>query len=231
LKHDGESSTAVSLAWFTVHQFVGSYGIVFFTPYVVAAAFDVLRIIGKSHPNASMFWILTGTPYFPIQITLGSLLGWLIGRHFQHRVMMWIWVIPLARLLLEMISRFNVSNYFGWGCGPWNRCLDQVIYTLPFYVALSYSLGSLLARITPERFQRPNPRHFWVYSLAGLFFFAAFCSSFVQFVGFVRRGDRWTWFYLQPLIISAGASGFLILYSVVVAKLKPPAKSAVVNPG
>jgi hypothetical protein len=225
LKHDRERSTVASLAWFTVHQFVGSYGIVFFAPWFVAAAFDVLRIIGKSYPMSSAYWILTGTPYFPLQLILGLLLGWLIGRHFQHRVMMWIWIIPLAYLLFQIVSQFRVSHYFGWSCGPWNHCLDQVTYTLPFYVALSYSLGALLARNTPKRFQQPNPRHFWVYLVAGLFFVAAFCSEFAQVVELLRQGGEWKWFYLQPLIITAGASGFLILYSVVVARQKPLARS------
>jgi hypothetical protein len=224
------------LAWFTVHQFVGSYGIAFLAPWVVAAAFDVLRLFGKGYPMRVSTLILTGTPYFPVQIFLGLLLGFLIGRHFQHRIMTLVWIIPLISLAYAFVAiptltpnitppRFQagvgesrLSHYFGWGCQPTSltHCLDQTLVTLPFYISIAYSLGALLAQKVPERFRRPNPRHFWIYSAAGLFFLAAFCSELRQLVHV-----QWRWYYLQAIATVAGCGGFLILYSVVVARGKP----------
>jgi hypothetical protein len=224
LKPTNERSSTLSLVWFAVHQFVGTYGIIFAAPYIAAACFDLLRLFGKSYPMASLYWVLSGKPYFPLQTSLGLLLGWLVGRHFRHRTMIWTWVIPLLYLTYAMfsgsLSRSVVSHYFGWGCRPVNGCLDQITYTLPFYVAVSYSLGALMALNAPERFRRPNPRNFWVYLIIGLLFLAAFCSEVRQAVELLRQGGQWQWVYLQPLIVVAGGAALLFLYSGIVARTK-----------
>ncbi|HXQ25725.1 MAG TPA: hypothetical protein VN822_04890 [Candidatus Acidoferrales bacterium] len=239
MRQSNDRSTVGSLAWFTVHQFLGTYGIMFVAPYILVSAGDFLQLFGRQFPMAYTYWILTGTPYFPVQILLGLLLGWLIGRHFQHRVMTWIWIIPLIYLLYAFIAvptftpnltppdfqagvgESRLSHYFGWGCQPVNHCMDQTTVTLPFYISLSYCLGALLARKIRGRFQRPNPRHFWIYLVVGLFFLAAFCSELRQLVELFRQGGQWHWAYLQPLVVVAGAGGFLILYSIVVANGEP----------
>ena len=226
------------MAWFTIHQFIGSYGIAFLAPWIVAASGDVVRLFGKGYPIRTAYWILTGTPYFPVQIILALLLGFLIFRHFQHRVMTLVWIIPLILLAYAFIAiptltpsitppRFQagvgesrLSHYFGWGCQPTSltHCLDQTLVTLPFYISIAYSLGALLAQTVPERFRRPNPKHFWIYALAGGFFFVALCSELHQLVGLLHRGEQWQWAYLPALAIVAGCGGFLVFYSVVVAR-------------
>jgi len=229
--------TAVgSLAWFGVHQFIGTYGIVFFTPYVLASAFDFLRLFGKQYPSNLMYFVLTGTPFFPLQILLGLILGWLIGRHFRHRAMTLVWVIPALVLLYAIVavptftpnitpdeyqagigqSRF--VHYFGWGCQPVHRCLDQATVTLPFYVAMAYSIGALLVRITPARFRKPNPRNFWVYVSIAVFFLSAFCSEIAQLIDLHRRGGEWHWQFLQPLLVNGLGGVLLVLYAVLLLR-------------
>ena len=85
------------------------------------------------------------------------------SRQFNHRSMLWIWILPLAILIYAFAatptlspwasilarpdtvqSRF--SYYFGWGCQPRARCLDQLLITMPFYALGAYSFGALLAR-------------------------------------------------------------------------------------
>lgn len=234
-----EGSTAGSLAWFTVFQFVATYGVIYVTPYVVASVFDVLRLFGRRYPAATMYSLVTGTPYFPIQIALALLLGLLMGRHSRHRTITWVWAIPLAFLLYALVAiptfiptltpralqagigESRLSHYFGWGCRPVEHCVDQEIATLPFYVALSYSLGAFLARRMPDRLRRPNPKHFWIYLLAGLFFLTAFCSGLVELFTLLRRGVPWQWAFVQPLAVTSGLGALLVLYSIVVAKEEP----------
>lgn len=239
LQRGQSGGTVNSAAWFTVHQLIGTYGIAFATPYVVASVYDVLRLFGRLYSARSMYFILTGTPFFPVQILFAALIGCLAARHFKHRVMVWVWVIPLAVLVYSIVavptftpaitpsayqagvgqSRF--SHYFGWGCQPVNRCMDQTIVTLPFYVALSYSFGALFAWKLPKRFQRPNPRHFWVYALLGLFFMTAFLSELWQVADLLRLRQPWHWIYLQPLLVVLGSSVLLFLYSLLVARSTP----------
>lgn len=234
-----EGSTAGSLAWFTVFQFVATYGVIYVTPYVVASVFDVLRLFGRRYPAATMYSLVTGTPYFPIQIVFALLVGLLMGRHFRQRTIMWVWVIPLAFLLYALIAvptflpsltpkalqagigQSRLSHYFGWGCRPIDYCLDEEIATLPLYVSLSYSLGAFLARRMPDRLRRPNPKYFWIYLLAGLFFLTAFCSGLVELFMLFRRGVPWQWGFIQPLAVTSGLGSLLILYSSVVANQEP----------
>jgi hypothetical protein len=227
-----------SLAWFTVHQFIGTYGIVFAVPWVMAFASDLPRLFGKSYPMAGIYWILTGTPYFPVQIAFGILLGFLIGRHFRHSVMRWVWVIPLAVLSYAVIAvptflpgftppdfqagvgQSRLAHYFGWGCQPSNQCLDQVYVTLPFYVSLSYALGALLVQKVPERFRRPNPRNFWAYLIVGILFVIALLIESRDIVNAIRQTGNWS--YLRVPAIAAGAGVFLILYAVLVRRGSSP---------
>jgi hypothetical protein len=77
--------------------------------------------------------------------------------------MLWIWILPLAILIYacavtpalnawqSVLARphtvqYRLSYYFGWGCQPQARCLDQLLITMPFYASVAYSLGALLAR-------------------------------------------------------------------------------------
>jgi hypothetical protein len=241
IRQDNELPIVGSLAWFTVHQFIGTYGILLVTPWVVAFASDFPRLFGKHFPMANVYWILTGTPYFPVQIAMGLLLGFLIGRHFQHSVMRWVWIIPLVALSYAVVAvptflpsftppdfqagvgQSRLSHYFGWGCEPMNRCLDQIYMTLPFYISLSYALGAILVRKVPERFRRPNPRNFWVYLLVGVLFVIALLIELRGIVNAIRQSGNWG--YLEVPAIAAGAATFLILYAVLVYRGESPVRT------
>jgi hypothetical protein len=122
--------------------------------------FELPGLFGRSISMRPLHWILTETPFFPAQITLGLYSGWWLGRRFQHRSMVWVWVIPGLILCYALVAGPNLSpqptsvlmhsggtlsHYFGWGCQPKDRCLDQLVITMPFYAATAYSLGAWLA--------------------------------------------------------------------------------------
>lgn len=243
MRNDNSDWTPRSFASFAFHQFLSTYGIGFSAPYLVASVFDVIQLFGKQYSAHLLFFLLTGTPYFPIQIFLGLLVGYLLSRHFRHRVMVWVWIIPLVVLVYALaavptltpsltptryqagVGESRFAHYFGWGCQPVNRCLDQVDITLPFYVAVSYSLGALIARKMPQRLRNASPRHSWVYLTVGIFFIVAFCSEVHQIFHLLSGGVQWQWFFLQPLTVVGGTGVVLILYSILVARTRRPKTS------
>ena len=219
---------------FIVHQFIGTVGIDIFAGFLVAYVFDALRLFGMRFPQTTMFWILTGTPYYPVQIGLGLLLGWLIGRRVQHRAMLWVWILPSVYLTYALIaiptlvprlippeyqagvgeSRFK--HYFGWGCGAVHPCFDQNAITVLFYIAAAYSIGALLARKVPKRFRSNDVTEIWKsLTVAFIFFFFAV----LEIVLTVRQG--WKSSYLVLVVTPAGISLFMLLYALMLHRQSP----------
>jgi hypothetical protein len=155
-----------SLLVFAFHQFVGTWGIAFLAAFGLFSLFDVLPNFANWKPSLRpVHWVLTENPFYPVQIIVGLYLGWLLGRRFNHRSMLWIWILPLAILIYAFAAtptlspwasilarpdtvQSRLSYYFGWGCQPRARCLDQLLITMPFYASVAYSFGALLARNT-----------------------------------------------------------------------------------
>jgi hypothetical protein len=153
-----------SLVVFALHQLAGTWGIAFLAAYGLFELFDVLVRVSPWKPSSRFVHrLLTENPFYPVQIVVGLYFGWLLGRRFQHRCMLWIWILPLAILAYAfaatpLVSPYasvllrpqsvqaRFSFYFGWGCQPRENCLDQLFITMPFYASVAYSVGALLAR-------------------------------------------------------------------------------------
>lgn len=167
-----------SLLVFVFHQFVGTWGVAFLAAFGLSSLFDLLPDLGGWKPSMRfVHWVLTENPFYPVQIVAGLYFGWLLGRRFQHRSMLWIWLLPLAILAYAFVAtpvvspwasilvrpetlQSRLSFYFGWGCQPRARCIDQLLITMPFYAPVSYSLGALLARNALNKArQKPQDAH------------------------------------------------------------------------
>jgi len=106
---------------------------------------------------------MTASPYYPIQVLVGLLWGWLRGFVTRDRIMLRVWICPLAVLVIAILTRADTypssvmpgsmlseyssirSYFFGWGCRPRNGCIEQIGTTLPFYASVAYSVGAWLA--------------------------------------------------------------------------------------
>jgi len=126
---------------FPVHQIVSTVGILLLAGFLTFAV---------SSPSRAR-WLLTETPYFPVQIGLAFFVGFILQRYLRHRVMQWVWVLPLSVLcvsfgLLHLPVGARIEHYFGTSCRPEFRCFDQLAITLPFYTSVSYSLAAFLSR-------------------------------------------------------------------------------------
>lgn len=145
---------------FAIHQLFGMWGIALLAYYLGDCVFEFLRLFNLQYSMRSLHWILTETPFFPVQIALGLYFGWMLSHRLKHRSMLWIWVIPalllgycvvaipsltVAPASVLMRSENPISHYFGWACKPKDHCIDQVIVTLPFYTAVAYSIAAWAA--------------------------------------------------------------------------------------
>jgi hypothetical protein len=161
---------------FLGHQLLGTFGVGALT--YLASAYTFAEIFPERSIRPVQ-WILTETPFFPLQIVFGFYLGWDISRRLKHRSMLWVWIIPGWFLLYCLLavpglhimapptlaaqiaqeSQSPFSHYFGWGCRPKDRCIDQLIVTMPFYAAVAYSLGAWLGlRKRRESLEPPLPQ-------------------------------------------------------------------------
>jgi hypothetical protein len=164
LRKQFRESRLKSVLVFVMHQFIGTWGTAFVAYFLGASRRDLLVQLGWHPSMRSFYWILSETPYYPVQIVLGLYFGVLLGRRLHHFSMVWVWVLPLVLLFLAVGTNFTLipewtsvlerfgtgqsrwSHYFGWGCRPSNHCLDQLEITMPFYVAVAYSIGGLSAQ-------------------------------------------------------------------------------------
>ena len=165
--------TAIALfskrvAIFITHQLIGTVGIVT-VPYL--AGFSTVELIDRIGGRVSvqdLYWVLTGTPFYPAQIAVGLYFGWWLGRRLRNRAMVWVWILPLAIVCYVVIraspfvpewtsilirpgmGQSRWSYYFGWGCRPTAGCLDQLVTTLPLYTSVAYSVAGWLALRTAD---------------------------------------------------------------------------------
>jgi hypothetical protein len=157
------------LATFIAHQSIGTFGVAVFAYLLGISLHDLAAQLGAAYSMRPVYFILTETPYFPVQIVLGLWFGWLLGKRFGHRSMNYVWVLPAlvlccAVLLFAVLSPSYhsvlanqpspLSRFFGWGCQPKNHCLDQLVTTMPFYASSSYSLGAWFARQLGQKNER-----------------------------------------------------------------------------
>jgi hypothetical protein len=147
---------------FGLHQVIATVGVMVAAPALLALVATGLRRLGWTVSMGQFHELLTDTPYFPSQVVLALLLGWLFARYAWRGSMVYVWVLPSAVLLLvfatnhhpldfgpvsSALAQPRLSHFFGRSCRPKNRCFDQIVITLPFYSATAYSVGALLAHV------------------------------------------------------------------------------------
>ncbi len=150
------------LATYFLHQVISTLGVAFAAPFALIFFADLVRPFGWAISMRVFYQTLSGTPYFPIHIVLALFLGWVLGRLLTDRVMLFVWILPLAILLFffatfptnqpfvfsqsgSLSSPSSLSHFFGRGCEIGNHCFDQLLITMPFYASTAYSVGAWLA--------------------------------------------------------------------------------------
>ncbi|HEY0701320.1 MAG TPA: hypothetical protein VGD60_01005 [Candidatus Acidoferrales bacterium] len=221
-----KTSRLTTVLTFILHQLIATYGITATAPFLMTLSFRIFRLFAHRYPDRTFNSILTEIPSFPVQIIFALLLGWLLGRALQRRVMLWVWVIPFAILCAaffavsipatEMPSiisqpfpgQIRLAHFFGYGCRPANRCIDQLLLTLPFYSSLAYAFGALLAR---KVFTRPNGRSLSVTILcAGSLMLFAVAADLIS----SASEPGWKWMFLAVGVIPSILGVYVIYVAV-----------------
>jgi hypothetical protein len=165
--HVGVRGRAVDGLYFLGHLALSTLGV------GVVAAVLTYSVVLSLHPffssldTRTVHWILTETPYFPVQIVVGLLWGFQLGRRYQHRVMLWTWVVPtlaiislilfvpLPSVVVSGVELTKAEHFFGRGCLPQNHCFEWAL-TVLLYAATAYSTGAFAARMLPHQARQLN---------------------------------------------------------------------------
>ncbi len=148
--HPGGKFRAFAL--FVVHLAVATIGT------MALSGFLAFAVLPKAHARE----LLTAIPYFPLQVSLAFLIGFLLQLLWQQRAMKWIWTIPTLLLFFGLfLTRLplgeRVDRFFGDSCRIEDRCFDQTGLTLPCYASLAYSAAAWFAsRVRQQTKGRPQ---------------------------------------------------------------------------
>jgi hypothetical protein len=189
-----------------MHQILAIFGVIVWAGMLTAIAIvDISKMRGRVAHLSDVHRALSAAPFFPIEVVVGLLLGWLVWKQFQDRVMFWVWVFPLVPLLMIMLEdsthvstiypgatvtnyKIMLSTYFGSGCHVDEGCFKQIEFTVPFYAAVSYAIGAWFGWRFPIR-SRPLGKFLsgTVVTL-GIFVFADTIQGLTEYVG---RTSMW----------------------------------------
>ena len=90
----GENKRTKGVWWaFPFHQLLSTVGV------PVLGAFLTFTV----SPPSEARWILTETPYFPVQIALALVIGFGLPRFLRHWLMEWVWALPFSILCVSFI--------------------------------------------------------------------------------------------------------------------------------
>jgi hypothetical protein len=217
------SKLKFTLMWL-MHQFIGTLGVMILAGMFTAIAFEFPNPWGHTLMH-DVSAVLTGTPYFPAQIVVALLLGWLLSDLFGHESMFWIWILPYAWLVYDFVRLPTVSgmtfqerfsHFFGWGCRLEYHCIDQTGVTLPFYAAVAYSIGALLARKMPMRSVATRRKISVLVFTAGVLILADEVAAFVLHpkILMVNVPPGWGWIFLPGVVLDTGIGVCLILFAL-----------------
>lgn len=146
-----------SVLAFILHQLLSTIGVIVLAAFLTFTAVSLIHHWAPGIGNRNASQVLTGWPFFPIQVMLSFSLGWWLMRRLGQRSSMLVWIIPAVIVLIaaahgpvfepDAVSvQYNAwSHFFAHGCEVQEGCLDQVIFTLPLLTAAAYSIGAGLA--------------------------------------------------------------------------------------
>ena len=124
-------------------------------PYVLVAltSFLTFCVVGLFHGTVgTMRMLLFATPFYPLQIGMALVAGYLLTRYLNLPLARWIWVLPAALLLTQVLFRHLPDDVSRWGYWfGWFGIVGhvypplQVGVTMPFYTSAAYSLAAGVA--------------------------------------------------------------------------------------
>lgn len=141
-------------AYFVMHVLVSTVGVIVLSGFLLFGAFSLLRIFNPSISTVVARHLLTEVPLFPVQIVVGALLGFFVGRYMSRTVLKALLCVPVFLLICGVLIGYRegvslVSHFLGYGCTVAGRCFDQFLITLPALTCLAYACGASIKHIRP----------------------------------------------------------------------------------
>jgi len=98
------------------------------------------------------------TPYYPVPILVGLVVGYLSYLRFRGSYRYWAWILPAAYMLYPLVD-WKSSNQTTWsealihffGSVPYPQNRDQLGTSTWLYLSIAYSVGALLQRLAQKR--------------------------------------------------------------------------------
>jgi len=141
-----------------LHTLAAAVGCVMTAAVLIQIIFQVVHRIDPTATKGPYYSLLFNS-YFPLQIAIGLLAGYVNSVRFKNPIAMWVWVLPavaVARAIFAWHGYSVTENYwmavfhhFFWReCHlPLTRsCAEQFLLIAPFYASIAYSLGTLAER-------------------------------------------------------------------------------------
>jgi hypothetical protein len=142
-------------AQYLLELFLATYGPMIAAAMLIYALFPVAHSVDVSLTFRTFNRILS-RPYFPVQIGLGLMTGYVVRARLRTPFTFWVWIIPTIFLgfcvltfktgVFESWWTVRLDHFFGSKCQP-PECFDQMRCTTPFYTSWAYMLGGLCYKI------------------------------------------------------------------------------------
>jgi|SRR5690242_13477953 len=132
---------------FLIHQILASWGVIVAAPWILISIGEVGQLLGLRGLIPRVQWLLYGTAYFPAYVFIALCLGWLLSGWLRHRLMSWVWVIPLLVLCVGVARYPQVPtpSYFTsivvLGSYPWQRFAPVPPGSVGIEAAFSHFFG------------------------------------------------------------------------------------------
>ena len=211
---------------FVMYQVIGIWVTLKVAPSLTASTLNFLRLFGRPYTRAEYYWVLAGTPYFPVEVGVGLVLGWILGRHLRDKSMRWVWVLPFVVLCYALATIPNLNpepptlqagvgqsrwaHYFGWGCqSAVNNCIDQEVFTAPFYAGAAFSIAAFAAEeLTEDVSLATIPQFSFVLAVGSIILLGAVYDFAIS----ARMAFQWMLLPVEAIPAAMGA--YLILLAV-----------------
>lgn len=136
---------------FVMHQIFSTLGVAVLAAFLSLSLVPLLRVVFGNIDYRTVRSALTENHVFPIQMVLAIVISFAMALRWKSRAMLYVWVLPT----LVFITAFlifgrglsigeRLEYFFGTGCKLSSRCFDQVVFTLPLYTSIAYSIGAWL---------------------------------------------------------------------------------------
>lgn len=134
-----------------IHQTIGLVGIPVLSTVMVSSFCSIVQGSSPLFPPHLAGRLLTQIPGYPIQASLGILLGFILGRYSQRRVILSVWILPLVIFCLVLLIRpMDGSPAFGPYYLPEanhkTTLLEQLSWLIVVIPSAAYALGAKLAK-------------------------------------------------------------------------------------